>query len=104
MIRVNQFVRSILELPEGKGRVTVKDGKFVEMEPTLFNDDELKAFVNAATVSTSLFSRPTWWRVCAKLNLRRCLGTMSISALERSSSRPNWISLRRIGGRHNRDS
>jgi integrase/recombinase XerD len=44
MMRVNQFVRSILELPEGKGRVTVKDGKFVEMEPTVFNDDELKAF------------------------------------------------------------
>jgi integrase len=44
MMRVNQFIRSILELPEGKGRVTVKDGKFVEMEPTVFNDDELKTF------------------------------------------------------------
>jgi integrase/recombinase XerD len=44
MLRVNQFIRSILELPEGKGRVTVKDGKFVEMEPTVFNEDELKAF------------------------------------------------------------
>jgi integrase/recombinase XerD len=44
MLRVNQFIRSILELPESKGRVTVKDGKFVEMEPTVFNEDELKAF------------------------------------------------------------
>jgi integrase len=44
MLRVNQFIRSVLELPEGKGRVTVKDAKFVEMEPTVFNEDELKAF------------------------------------------------------------
>jgi integrase len=49
MLRVNQFIRSILNLPEGKGRVTIKDGRFVELEPTVFNDDELKAIFEACT-------------------------------------------------------
>src|SRR5208282_2966280 len=44
MLRCNQFIRSILGLPEGKGPVTVKDAKFTELEPTVFNEDELKAF------------------------------------------------------------
>jgi len=44
MLRVNQFIRSILGLAEGKGPVTIKDGKFVELEPTVFNSDELAAF------------------------------------------------------------
>jgi hypothetical protein len=44
MLCVNQFLRHALGLPEGKGLVTVKDGKFVEFEPTVFNDDELAAF------------------------------------------------------------
>jgi integrase len=44
MLRVNQFVRSVLGLPEGKGPVTIKDGKFTELEPTVYNDDELRAF------------------------------------------------------------
>jgi hypothetical protein len=59
MLRVNQFIRSILELPEGKGRVTVKDGKFVEMEPTVFNEDELKEFFKYCDAFHFVFSRPT---------------------------------------------
>jgi integrase len=49
MLRVNQFIRSVLNLPEGRGPVTIKDGKFTELEPTVFNDDELKAIFNACT-------------------------------------------------------
>jgi integrase/recombinase XerD len=44
MLRVNQFIRSVLGLPEGKGPVTVKDAKFTELEPTVYNDDELTEF------------------------------------------------------------
>jgi hypothetical protein len=44
MLRVNQFVRGVLGRPEAKGLVTIKDGKFTELEPTVYNDDELKAF------------------------------------------------------------
>lgn len=44
MLRVNQFIRSVLGLPEGRGPITIKDAKFVEMEPTVFSEDELKAF------------------------------------------------------------
>jgi integrase len=44
MLRVNQFIRAVLKLDPGKGPVTVKDGKFTELEPTVFNDDELEAF------------------------------------------------------------
>jgi hypothetical protein len=47
MLRVNQFIRAVLNLPEGKGPVTIKDGKFTELEPTVFNEDELKAFFAA---------------------------------------------------------
>jgi integrase len=49
MLRVNQFIRSVLGLPEGKGPVTVKDAKFTELEPTVFNEDELKAFFDACS-------------------------------------------------------
>lgn len=49
MLRVNQFIRSVLILPEGKGPVTVKDAKFTELEPTVFNEDELKAFFAACS-------------------------------------------------------
>ena len=47
MLRVNQFIRAVLKLREGEGPVTVKDAKFTELEPTVFNDDELKAFFAA---------------------------------------------------------
>jgi integrase len=44
MLRVNQFIRHVLGLPEGKGPVTVKDAKFTELEPTVYTDDELMEF------------------------------------------------------------
>jgi integrase len=47
MLRVNQFIRAVLKLREGEGPVTVKDAKFTELEPTVFNDDELEAFFAA---------------------------------------------------------
>lgn len=47
MLRVCQFIRAVLDLPEGKGPVTVKDAKFTELEPTVYNDDQLKAFFAA---------------------------------------------------------
>jgi integrase len=49
MFRVNQFIRSVMGLPEGKGPVTVKDAKLTELEPTVFNDNELKAFFAECT-------------------------------------------------------
>lgn len=49
MLRVNQFIRSVLGLAEGKGPVTVKDAKFTELEPTVFNSDELTAFFAACS-------------------------------------------------------
>ena len=47
--RVNQFIRSVLGLAEGKGPVTVKDAKVTELEPTVFNSDELTAFFAACS-------------------------------------------------------
>jgi integrase len=44
MLRVNQFIRSVRGLREGEGPVSVKHAKFVELEPTVFNDDVLTAF------------------------------------------------------------
>lgn len=44
MLRVNQFIRSVLGLPDGKGPVTVRDAKFTELEPTVYSDDELTEF------------------------------------------------------------
>jgi integrase len=44
MLRVNQFIRSVLGLPDGKGPVTVRDAKFTELEPTVYSDDELMEF------------------------------------------------------------
>jgi integrase len=49
MLRCSQFHRSIMGLEPGKGLVTVKDAKFTELEPTVFNDDELAAFFKACT-------------------------------------------------------
>jgi len=44
MLRVNQFIRTVLKLDPGKGPVTVKDAKFTELEPTVYGDDDLAAF------------------------------------------------------------
>src|SRR5258708_4170666 len=44
MLRVNQYLRHVLGLPEGKGPVTVKDAKFTELEPTVYSDEELIEF------------------------------------------------------------
>jgi integrase len=49
MLRIAQFHRSVMGIETGKGLVTVKDAKFVELEPTVFNDDELKVFFDACT-------------------------------------------------------
>jgi hypothetical protein len=46
-LRVNQFIRAVLKLDPGKGPITIKDMKFTELEPTVFNDDELSAFFKA---------------------------------------------------------
>jgi integrase len=47
MLRVNQFLRAALGQEAGKGLVTVKDAKFVEKEPEVYNDDEVDAFLKA---------------------------------------------------------
>ena len=44
-LRINQFIRSVLNLDPGKGLITVKDMKFTEPEVSVFNDDEFEAFV-----------------------------------------------------------
>jgi integrase len=44
VLRVNQFIRSVLGLPDGKGPVTVRDAKFTELEPTVYTEDELTEF------------------------------------------------------------
>jgi integrase len=47
LLRVNQFVRAVLGQAEGKGLVTVKDAKWVEMEPVVYDDGELEPFFAA---------------------------------------------------------
>jgi integrase len=49
MLRVCQFVRAVLKLKPGEGPVTVKDAKFTELEPTVYNDGELSAFFKECT-------------------------------------------------------
>ena len=44
MLRCNQFLRWALKLKPGEGPVTVKDARFVELEPTVYSDEELTAF------------------------------------------------------------
>lgn len=44
ILRVNQFLRSVLKLDAGKGVITVKDAKFTEPEVSIYNDAELTAF------------------------------------------------------------
>jgi len=54
MLRVNQFLRTVLGVEAGKGLVTVKDAKFVEREPEVYTDDEIDAFLKACGTFHSL--------------------------------------------------
>jgi len=47
MLRVNQYLRSVQGLKPGEGLVTVKDAKYVELEPEVYDEKELKAFFAA---------------------------------------------------------
>jgi hypothetical protein len=49
MLRVNQFLRAVQSLKPGEGLVTVKDAKSVELEPEVYNDEELKLFFKQCT-------------------------------------------------------
>jgi hypothetical protein len=49
MLRVCQFIPAVLKLKPGEGPVTVKDAKFTELEPTVYNDAELTAFFKECT-------------------------------------------------------
>jgi integrase/recombinase XerD len=47
MLRVNQYLRAVQGLEPGKGLVTVKDAKYVELEPEVYSHAELDAFFAA---------------------------------------------------------
>jgi integrase len=47
MLRVNQYLRAAMNLPTGKGVVTVKDAKWVELEPVVYEPSELVKFFAA---------------------------------------------------------
>jgi integrase len=47
MLRVNQYIRHVLKQRPGEGLVTVKDARYVETEPEVYDDDELAAFFNS---------------------------------------------------------
>jgi integrase len=49
MLRVNQFLRAVQGLDAGKGLVTVKDAKYVELEPEVFTEEELEKFFTACS-------------------------------------------------------
>jgi integrase/recombinase XerD len=49
MSMINQFLRKVQGIPEGKGLVTTKDAKFVELEPEVYNDEELNRFFAACS-------------------------------------------------------
>jgi hypothetical protein len=49
MLRVNQYLRSIQGLEPGKGLVTTKDAKFVQLEPEVYAPEELALFFAACT-------------------------------------------------------
>jgi integrase len=49
MLRVNQYLRSIQGLEPGKGLVTTKDAKFVQLEPEVYTPEELALFFAACT-------------------------------------------------------
>jgi integrase/recombinase XerD len=47
MLRVNQYLRSVQSLKPGEGLVTVKDARFVQTEPEVYQPNELTAFFKA---------------------------------------------------------
>jgi len=47
MLRVNQYLRSVQGLRPGEGLVTVKDARYVELEPEVYGEEELKKFFKA---------------------------------------------------------
>jgi integrase/recombinase XerD len=47
MLRVNQYLRHVQGLEPGKGLVTMKDAKFTELEPEIYDEDDLKKFFAA---------------------------------------------------------
>jgi hypothetical protein len=49
MLRVNQFLRWSMKLEPRKGLVTVKDAKYVELEPEVFTQEEVDKFFPACT-------------------------------------------------------
>jgi integrase/recombinase XerD len=56
MMRVNQYLRTIQKLEPGKGLVTVKDAKFVETEPEVYDPAELdKFFAHCTAFQTLVF-------------------------------------------------
>jgi hypothetical protein len=54
--------------------VTVKDAKFTELEPTVFNDDELAAFFKECNPFRFAVFKCYLMPVCARLNLRTSNG------------------------------
>lgn len=44
MLRVNQYLRAVQGLEPGKGLVTVKDAKYVEQDPEVYDEDDLVKF------------------------------------------------------------
>ena len=56
MLRVGQFIRSVLKIKAGEGLVTEKDGKYVELEPEIYTQDELdKLFAACNSFQKVLF-------------------------------------------------
>jgi len=49
MLRVNQYLRDVQGLDAGKGVVTVKDAKFVELEVQVYDDADLVKFFTACS-------------------------------------------------------
>ena len=47
MLRANQYLRTVMKLKPGEGLVTVKDAKYVELEPEVYSQSELDAFFAA---------------------------------------------------------
>jgi hypothetical protein len=49
MLRVNQYLRKMQGLGPGKGLVTVKDAKYTELEPEMYDSAELAGFFAACS-------------------------------------------------------
>jgi diguanylate cyclase (GGDEF)-like protein len=47
MMRVNQYLRSVMDIQPGRGLVTARDAKFVENEPEVYGEAELRIFYKA---------------------------------------------------------